>query len=87
MLTETPSKFQIIKGIPIPAARASHSGLTKGLTDILRKMQVGDCIKAAEYSAKASSTFNGVLTAYKRRHGGKFTTRKVDGHLWIWRTE
>jgi hypothetical protein len=85
MLTEIPSKFQIIKGIPMPAPRASSPGLTRGLTDALSKMEIGDCIKAAEYSKKTLSTFNGVLVGYKRRYGGQFTTRKIDGHLWIWR--
>ena len=67
--------YKIEKNVPMPTAR----GYTKGLTDALRRMEVGDSFVIEK--AKRQSVYG---TA-KRLGDRKISVREVDGAYRVWR--
>lgn len=74
---------QIEKNIPPPPKKNGHSGQR-----VTQKMEVGDSIliegsQIKRLVAKASA----ICTAGKRFGDGKFSTRRVEGGIRVWRIE
>jgi hypothetical protein len=74
------SGFVIEDGIPIPPKRPKRPGA--GLTDAARSMEVGQSLLVP--GAKSTSTVAGTL--YRLRPM-RYTSRKVEGGVRIWRVE
>lgn len=69
-------KYGVIEsGVPIPSKRA-----TGGMSELLSQLNAGDStLVSMEQANTARTTLS--------RLDGKFTTRKVDGGVRIWRVE
>lgn len=78
--TPTTSKLQIERGIPVPAD-------TRGPVPIypFREMEVGDSFFVA--TTRIQHSVRRGASATGKRLGKRFTCRKVEGGLRIWRVE
>jgi len=74
--------FEIKKDVPIPAVRMPGG---RGVKYPFRSMEVGDSFHA-DVSAAEAKKIQYAATAYSRRNGVKFTTRRSDTGVGIWRT-
>ncbi len=76
-------EFKIERGIPIP--------LTLSEKMPLDEMKVGDSFFVATPEDKTQSQLrnhvSSTVTPYAKRIGKRFTTRKVDGGVRVWRIE
>ena len=75
--------FEIRKNIPVPAVRKAGGRAAKYP---FREMVVGDNFEAVVPDAEAKQ-IQRAATAYARRNGVKFTTRRTDTGVGVWRTE
>ncbi len=74
--------FKIINNAPIPPKLGYAKNA--GLTDALLRLEIGDSVIVnVENTGSTSST----TAAVRKRSGRKFTARKVDGGVQIWRVE
>lgn len=68
---------EITSDIPVPEKRRG------GLTAMMRKLEVGQSVGV---TGVKHTDLGGTCSNLKRRHGLKFTTRKLeDGSIRIWR--
>jgi len=73
--------FEIRKNIPIPTVRKAGGRSAKYP---FRDMEVGDSFEEAMSDAEAKQVQR-AAAAYARRNGVKFTTRRSDTGVGVWR--
>ena len=74
--------FEIKKDVPIPAVRMPGG---RDVKYPFRSMEIGDSFHA-EVSLAEAKKIQYAAAAYSRRNGVKFTTRRSDTGVGIWRT-
>ena len=73
------SDFKIEKGIPMPHKKTLYP---------THEMEVGDSFFVPCSDEKKTRTQNRISNAYIKRHGaGKFSSRRVEGGVRVWRIE
>lgn len=78
-------QFEIVKNKPIPPKYGCTGGGNVATAE-LRSMEVGDAINLGPCDDKQRNVWSSRANMLKQRKGLTFTTRKIDGNLWIWRT-
>ena len=79
---------RIEKGIPIPGYKGGGSRANPAAIkyyERLKELQAGESILIAEGEIPTGIT--GTLQYHRLKYGRKFTTRRMDGGLRIWRME
>lgn len=74
-------RYKIEDNIPVPPLRTGGTS-NAGLTDTLRRMEVGQSVLVKDSNSK---TVGGFFAFLRRTSGSKFTLRKQGNDVRVWR--
>lgn len=87
--TMTAEKYPILKGVPIPKMNRGRKAEPDSFMGALRRMEIGDCVCHGESSLKAIQIVSAAWRTLKKHdpqmRSKKFTSRTVEGKLYVWR--
>lgn len=75
--------MEIEKNIPAPDVKPN----SKGYSDMLSIMDIGDSIMWDSPTTAKAGAIRVLACTFGKSAGKKFTTRKVDGGIRMWRTQ